>query len=138
MTKTRARRQSACVSESVFLGLLLFLPLVAACRAKAPVVFSGRYLAERSEDGGKTWAERQGGLVGRGSTSRAAEETHYAQEMFDAGLAVCGEAKEPDRSKVRVRGFSVVKEGDAAVSDAELRAVTRFDMDCASYAATRK
>lgn len=102
------------------------------------MVFSGRYLAERSEDGGVTWAERQGGLVGRGSTTRAAEETHYAREMFDAALLLCNEAKEPDRSKVRVRGFNVVKEGSAAVSDTELRATAKFDMDCAAYAATRR
>ncbi len=109
-----------------------------ACKAKAPVVFSGRYLAERSEDGGTTWAEKQGGLLGRGSTTRAAEETAYASKMFDAGVAVCGEAKAPDRAKVRVRGFYVVKEGDAPVSDAELRAAVKFDMDCAAYTENRQ
>ncbi|MCA2961967.1 MAG: hypothetical protein IOD12_17085 [Silvanigrellales bacterium] len=126
------------MARNAGVAAFLFSVLFLACKAKDPVVFSGRYLAERSEDGGSSWAERQGGFLGRGSTSLAAEENFYAQEMFDAGVAVCGEAKEPDRAKVRVRGYYAVKEGKAPLNDAELRAAVKFDLDCAAYTASRK
>jgi hypothetical protein len=120
-----------------FLALVLISFAVSACTEKKPIVYSGRYLAERSEDGGKSWAVDQGGLAGRGST-RSEEESYYARKMFDAGVSVCNQSGVADRAKVRVRGFHFLKEGTDPVRDDELRAALKFDMDCQSYLAARK
>ena len=104
------------------LGLILpVASIVALSCAKKNPVYGGRYLAERTEDGGTTWARDQGGLAARGSTSRADEELFYSKRMFEAGVTMCNQSAIADRSEVRVRGFHFVKEGSEPITDAELR-----------------
>jgi Neuraminidase (sialidase) len=124
------------VTITVLAVFIVSAPLT-ACN-KRGAVYSGRYLAERSDDGGKTWFNDEGGLAAKSGSTREAEEGHYSNRVFEAAQTLCGQSNVDDISKVRVRGFTYVKEGKAQVSDEELRSKPRFDTDCQSYLAFRK